>query len=60
MRLINPPDEAAWKSGDGYDVVFEASGAPAALANGLETARRGGTVVLVGTLPEAVSHSWQI
>lgn len=49
---INPLDESAWKSGDGYDVVFEASGAPAALANGLETARRGGSLVLVGTLPE--------
>ena len=44
-----------WKSGAGYEVVFEASGSPAALANRLEVARRGGSVVLVGTLPETFS-----
>jgi 2-desacetyl-2-hydroxyethyl bacteriochlorophyllide A dehydrogenase len=50
--VINPLEEGAWKSCDGYDVVFEASGVPSALANGLEMAHRGGSVVLVGTLPE--------
>ncbi|MCU0784911.1 MAG: NAD(P)-dependent alcohol dehydrogenase [Verrucomicrobia bacterium] len=53
--VINPLDEAVWKSGAGYDVVFEASGVPSALANGLEVAHRGGSLVLVGTLPEEFS-----
>jgi 2-desacetyl-2-hydroxyethyl bacteriochlorophyllide A dehydrogenase len=35
---------------DGFDVVFEASGAPAALRQGFEQARRGGTIVQIGTL----------
>lgn len=53
--VINPLDEAAWKSCDDYEVVFEASGVSSALANGLEVAQRGGFVVLVGTLPEKLS-----
>jgi 2-desacetyl-2-hydroxyethyl bacteriochlorophyllide A dehydrogenase len=53
--VINPLDEAAWKCCAGYDVVLEASGSPSALANGLEVTRRGGSVVLVGTLPEKIS-----
>lgn len=54
-RVVNPLDENAWKSFHGFDIVFEASGVPSALANGLQVARRGGTVVLVGTLPEQFS-----
>jgi L-idonate 5-dehydrogenase len=34
-----------------YDVVFEASGAPAGLNSAIRAARRGGTVVLIGSLP---------
>jgi 2-desacetyl-2-hydroxyethyl bacteriochlorophyllide A dehydrogenase len=49
---VDPGEENIWKTHNDYDVVFEASGAPPALANGLEAVRRGGSVVLVGTLPE--------
>mgnify|MGYP000017300728 FL=1 len=52
---INPVDENAWQANGHYDVVIEASGVPSALSNGLEVVRRGGTVVLVGTLPELFS-----
>jgi len=52
---INPVDENAWQAYGHYDVVIEASGVPSALSNGLEVVRRGGTVVLVGTLPELFS-----
>jgi len=39
---------------DGFDVLFEASGAPAALKHGLGTVRKGGTVVQIGvfSVPE--------
>jgi L-idonate 5-dehydrogenase len=50
--VINPLDSNARTSHDAFDLVFEASGVPAALSNGIESVRRGGTVVLVGTLPE--------
>ncbi|MCE2848994.1 MAG: L-idonate 5-dehydrogenase [Chitinophagaceae bacterium] len=52
---INPVDEKVWQANEHYDVVIEASGVPSALSNGLEVVRRGGTVVLVGTLPELFS-----
>jgi 2-desacetyl-2-hydroxyethyl bacteriochlorophyllide A dehydrogenase len=54
-HVVNPLDENAWKSSAGFDIVFEASGVPSALANGIQVVRRGGTVVLVGTLPEQFS-----
>jgi L-idonate 5-dehydrogenase len=38
-------------SDGGPDVVFEASGSPAALASAIEIVRRGGTIVQVGNLP---------
>lgn len=38
------------------DVAFEVSGAPSALAACLQTVRRGGTVVQVGTLPAEGLH----
>ena len=41
--------------GDGFDIVFEASGAVGALQQGLEYARRGATIVQIGTLPEKVT-----
>jgi L-idonate 5-dehydrogenase len=51
---IDPVSQEAWKGADAFDIVFEASGAPAALSNGIEATARGGTLVLVGTLPESV------
>ena len=38
------------------DVAFEVSGAPGALAACIETVRRGGTIVQVGTLPPEGMH----
>jgi L-idonate 5-dehydrogenase len=40
-------------SGDGFDVVLEASGAPAALRSAFELVRPGGTIVQIGTLGAA-------
>lgn len=50
------PDDAelARASRAGFDVVFEASGAAPALAQAIELARKGGTIVQIGTLPERV------
>ena len=38
-------------AGDGFDVAFEASGAPAALRRAFGMVRAGGTIVQIGTLP---------
>ena len=38
------------------DIAFEVSGAPSALATALETVRRGGIIVQVGTLPAEGMH----
>ena len=51
--VVNPLEENAWNSFNEFDVVFEASGVASALANGIHVARRGGSIVLVGTLPES-------
>jgi L-idonate 5-dehydrogenase len=37
-------------AGDGFDVVFEASGAPPALRQAFDLVRPGGTIVQIGTL----------
>ena len=37
-------------AGDGFDVVFEASGSPVALRGAFDLVRRGGTIVQIGTL----------
>jgi len=42
--------QAMERTGDGFDVVFEASGAEAALRQAFELARRGGTVVQIGVM----------
>ena len=42
---------------DGFDVVIEASGAPAALQQAITLVRRGGTIVQVGTMPAEVQLS---
>jgi L-idonate 5-dehydrogenase len=46
--------EAMDASAIGFDVVFEATGVPSALSNALRLARRGGTVVQIGSLPADV------
>jgi L-idonate 5-dehydrogenase len=51
-HVVDPLDESSWKSMDQCDVVFEASGIPSALSNGIQILKRGGTLVMVGTLPE--------
>jgi L-idonate 5-dehydrogenase len=40
-------------TGDGFDAVFEASGAPAALRQTFDLVRAGGTIVQIGTLGTA-------
>jgi L-idonate 5-dehydrogenase len=37
-------------AGDGFDVIFEASGSPMALRRTFDLVRRGGTIVQIGTL----------
>lgn len=37
-------------TGDGFDVIFEASGSPVALRGTFDLVRRGGTIVQIGTL----------
>jgi L-idonate 5-dehydrogenase len=44
----------AWSPG-GFDLVFEASGSPAALKQGILSAARGATLVQIGTQPDEVS-----
>ncbi|MEM7393236.1 MAG: alcohol dehydrogenase catalytic domain-containing protein [Verrucomicrobiota bacterium] len=59
--VLNPRDEAMSEQVDsatggiGFDIVFEASGAEAALVQGIESTARGGTIVQVGTMPDQVS-----
>jgi len=49
------PDTARAFVADGFDIVFEASGAAPALKQGLDLAARGATVVQVGMLPPSVT-----
>jgi L-idonate 5-dehydrogenase len=51
-RVVDASDPAALGAfkDDSPEVVFEASGSPAALASSLEIVRRGGTVVQIGNL----------
>lgn len=57
-RTIDPTEpglaEELFKGG-GYDVVFEASGSPAALAFAYSTAARGARIVQIGTQPATVT-----
>jgi L-idonate 5-dehydrogenase len=41
-------DQVAALTGDGFDLLFEASGAPPALKQAFEVVRRGGTIVQIG------------
>lgn len=51
--VVDPTNERDWKKIEPFDVIFEASGNPSALSNGITVVKRGGTLVLVGTLPES-------
>ncbi len=46
----NLPEQVQEIAGDGFDVVFEASGAPPALRQAFDLVRPGGTIVQIGTL----------
>ena len=48
-------EEAAIMAPGGFDVMFEASGSPSALVQGMALLRRGGTLVQVGTLATEVT-----
>jgi L-idonate 5-dehydrogenase len=48
---ILPADSFSAELLNEFDVVFEVSGASLTLGNYIEPARRGGTIVQVGTLP---------
>ncbi|MDD2763552.1 MAG: L-idonate 5-dehydrogenase [Opitutaceae bacterium] len=57
--VIDPADPASGQKAldltdSGFDCVFEAAGSAPALAQALHVARRGGTIVQVGTLPPEV------
>ena len=51
---FDPADTDAILASGEYQIVFEASGAPPAVVAAVTTAARGGTVVLVGTIPRLV------
>lgn len=50
--VVNPLDNGPRQQLDPMDIVLEASGNPAALNNGIHALKKGGTLVLVGTMPE--------
>jgi L-idonate 5-dehydrogenase len=65
--VLDPTDEASVRqamerAGDGFDVVFEAAGAEAALRQAFELARRGGTIVQIGVMsaPEVTLPANQV
>ncbi len=45
-------DEVARLTGDGFDVMFEASGSPPAVRQAFEVIRRGGTLVQIGSIAQ--------
>lgn len=46
----NLPEQVRELTGDGFDIIFEASGAPPALRQSFSLVRPGGTIVQIGTL----------
>jgi L-idonate 5-dehydrogenase len=59
-ETLDPTETKAWDGAsdlapNGFEVVFEASGAAAALDQAIRLAARGATVVQVGTLEDGVS-----
>lgn len=55
QQVIDPTDKTALSQLGQFDIVLEASGNPSALSDGIQLLHRGGTLVLVGTLPETFS-----
>lgn len=53
-QVIDSNIPNAWSNMMPVDIVMEASGVSTALAEGIKITRRGGTVVVVGTLPDEV------
>lgn len=53
-EVIDPAIPDTWSNMMPVDIVMEASGVPSALADGIRMTRRGGKIILVGTLPEEV------
>ena len=52
---MNPDDVASVQAQTGgFDLIFEASGAPAAVRANLELVKRGGTIVQIGSIPTTV------
>ncbi len=51
IRIIEGDDALAVAAGPGFDVAFEATGAPASIATLPSLTRRGGTIVQLGMLP---------
>lgn len=52
-RANDLPDSVRALTGDGFDTIFEASGAPPALRSAFDLVRPGGTIVQIGTLGTA-------
>jgi L-idonate 5-dehydrogenase len=54
-QAVNPMQPAEMRQLESMDIVWEASGNPSALNDGIGALKRGGTLVLVGTMPETFS-----
>jgi len=54
-QVVNPMQPAEMHQLESMDIVWEASGNPSALNDGIRALKRGGTLVLVGTMPETFS-----
>ena len=54
-QVVNPMQPAEMHQLESMDIVWEASGNPSALNDGIGALKRGGTLVLVGTMPETFS-----
>lgn len=59
-RLVNLAAEPDGLAGGGFEVIFEASGAPAALAAALELVAPRGTVVQIGQAGQAEIPIWRL
>lgn len=61
---VDPVDSDAMDSAieatGGFDVIFEASGAPAAVKGNLETVKRGGTIVQIGNIQRDVELPYNL
>jgi L-idonate 5-dehydrogenase len=53
-EVLNPDEPGMFDQAGPFEIVIEAAGATAALSSAIRLARRGGTIVQVGTLPAEV------